>query len=68
MLSKEKSCSQKMKELCTKNFLQDDDDGNDDDGFELDLVSSPSSNIATSTSSIQRFQLETIFTLRYVVT
>lgn len=32
--------------------------------FELDVVSSTSSNIATSTSSKQRFQRKTIFTLR----
>ena len=57
-----------MKELCTKNFLQDADDGDDDNDFWLDLVYSPSSSIATSTSSIDRFQLETIFTLRDKVT
>ena len=47
LLSKEKPRSQKIRDLCTENLLQDDD--NDD--FELDFVSSPSSNNATSAES-----------------
>ena len=46
LLSKEKPRSQKIRDLCTENLLQDDDDD-----FELDCVSSPSSNNATSAES-----------------
>ena len=43
----------KIRDLCTENLLKDDDDDDDDndDDFELDFVSSPSSNSATSTGS-----------------
>ena len=39
-LSKEKSCSQKIRDLCTENLLKDDDDDDDDDddgNLELDF-------------------------------
>ena len=54
MLSKEKSRSQKIRDLCTENLLKydnDDDDDDSDDDFELDFVSLPSSNNATSAGS-----------------
>ena len=48
MLSKEKSRSQKIRDLCTENLLKDDDD---DDSFELDFVSSAGLNSATCANS-----------------
>ena len=57
LLSKEKPRSQKIRDLCTENLLQDDDDD-----FELDFVSSPSSNNATSAESknlTQKFGMQT---------
>ena len=48
LLSKEKSRSQKIRDLCTENLLKDDD-GND--SFELDFVSSAGLNNATCLSS-----------------
>ena len=54
-LSKEKLCLQEIRDLCPKFLLKDDgdddDDDDDDDNFELDFVSPPSSNNATSAGS-----------------
>ena len=50
LLSKEKPRSQKIRDSCTESLLQDDDDDDDDD-FELNFVSSLSSNNATSAES-----------------
>ena len=47
LLSKEKSRSQKIRDLCTENLLKEDDG----DDFKLDFVSSASSNNATSAES-----------------
>ena len=48
MLSKEKSRSQKIRDLCTGNLLKDDDD---DNSFELDFASSAGLNNTTCASS-----------------
>ena len=46
-------CLQEIRDLCTKSLLKDDgdDDDDDDDNVELEFVSPPSSNNATSAGS-----------------